>query len=145
MAGGLGTRMRSERPKVLHELCGRPMLAWVVAAAREAGANDVVCVVSPGVADEIARLLPDVRVTVQEPAHGTGHAVEVGLAALPATPDEVLVLSGDTPAVPASAIRAVVAARREAGAAGALTTMLVPPPSPYGRVLRDAAGDVRGI
>ena len=145
MAGGLGTRMRSERPKVLFELCGRPMLAWVVEAARDGGADEVVCVVSPGVADAVRELLPGVVVAVQEPAHGTGHAVETGLAALDHTPDEVLVLSGDTPAIPTESIRRVVEARRAAGAAGALATMRVPPPSPYGRVLRDAAGDVTGI
>ena len=82
MAGGLGTRMRSQKPKVLHDLCGLPMLAWVVAAAAQAGADDVVAVVSPSIADEVAAAFPGVQVAIQDPANGTGHAVEVGLAAL---------------------------------------------------------------
>ena len=84
MAGGLGTRMRSPLPKVLHELCGLPMLAWVARAAREAGADDVVVVAGPETAEPIAAALPDVRVVVQSPANGTGHAVMVGLEAVPA-------------------------------------------------------------
>ena len=72
MAGGLGTRMRSPLPKVLHELCGLPMLAWVARAAREAGADDVVVVAGPETAEPIAAALPDVRVVVQSPANGTG-------------------------------------------------------------------------
>ena len=55
MAGGLGTRMRSPLPKVLHELCGLPMLAWVVRAAREAGADDVVVVAGPETAERDRR------------------------------------------------------------------------------------------
>ena len=78
MAGGLGTRMRSPLPKVLHELCGLPMLAWVVRAAREAGADDVVVVAGPETAEAIAAALPDCRVVVQSPANGTGDAVRVG-------------------------------------------------------------------
>ena len=64
MAGGLGTRMRSPKPKVLHDLCGAPMLAWVVAAALEAGSDDVVVVVSPAIADAVAAAFPDVQIAV---------------------------------------------------------------------------------
>jgi len=60
MAGGLGTRMRSAVPKVLHELCGRPMLEWVVEAAREAGSDAVVAVVSPSIAEAVHARLPGV-------------------------------------------------------------------------------------
>jgi bifunctional UDP-N-acetylglucosamine pyrophosphorylase/glucosamine-1-phosphate N-acetyltransferase len=136
MAGGLGTRMRSPKPKVLHDLCGAPMLAWVVAAAREAGSDDVVVVVSSAIADEVAAAFPDVQVAVQQPANGTGHAVEVGLEALAGRAEHVLVLSGDTPAIRAETVRAVREAGEQDGVDGALATARVPPPHAYGRVVR---------
>jgi bifunctional UDP-N-acetylglucosamine pyrophosphorylase / glucosamine-1-phosphate N-acetyltransferase len=138
MAGGLGTRMRSPRPKVLHDLCGAPMLAWVVAAARDAGADDVVVVVSPTIADEIAAAFPDVQIAVQSPANGTGHAVEVGLAVLGGRSDHVLILSGDTPAIRAETVRAVREAGSGPGVDGALAIAQVEPPHAYGRVIRSA-------
>jgi bifunctional UDP-N-acetylglucosamine pyrophosphorylase/glucosamine-1-phosphate N-acetyltransferase len=139
MAGGLGTRMRSQKPKVLHDLCGAPMLAWVVAAALEAGSDDVVVVVSPAIADAVAAAFPDVQIAMQEPANGTGHAVEVGLDALAGRAEHVLVLSGDTPAIRAETVRAVREAGAQDGVEGALAIASVPPPHAYGRVLRDGA------
>ena len=139
MAGGLGTRMRSQKPKVLHDLCGLPMLAWVVAAAEQAGADDVVAVVSPSIADEVAAAFPGVQVAIQDPANGTGHAVEVGLAALAGRAEQVLVLSGDTPAIRAETVRAVREAGSTGGVAGALAVAQVAPPHAYGRVVRSGA------
>ena len=138
MAGGMGTRMRSPLPKVLHELCGLPMLAWVVRAAREAGADDVIVVAGPQTAEPIAATLPDVRVVVQSPANGTGHAVMVGMEAVPATSELVVVLSGDTPLIePATVQRAIAACTGDAG--GALVSARLAPPHAYGRIVRDGA------
>jgi bifunctional UDP-N-acetylglucosamine pyrophosphorylase/glucosamine-1-phosphate N-acetyltransferase len=139
MAGGLGTRMRSPKPKVLHDLCGAPMLAWVVAAALEAGSDDVVVVVSASIADAVSAAFPEVRIAVQEPANGTGHAVEVGLAALAGRAEHVLVLSGDTPAIRAETVRAVREAAAQEGVEGALAIADVAPPHAYGRVVRDGS------
>src|SRR5215212_1176491 len=136
MAGGLGTRMRSPLPKVLHELCGEPMLAWVARAAREAGADDVIVVAGPETAEPIAAALPDVRVVVQSPANGTGHAVMVGLEAVPASADLVVVLSGDTPLIEAETIRRTIAAC-SGDAGGALVSARLAPPHAYGRIVRD--------
>ena len=136
MAGGLGTRMRSPLPKVLHELCGLPMLAWVVQAAREAGADDVVVVAGPEMAGPISSALPGVRVVVQSPANGTGHAVMVGLAAVPADAERVVVLSGDTPLIDPETIRSVIDAR-SGGAGGALVSARLAPPHAYGRIVRE--------
>src|ERR1700733_9332651 len=110
MAGGMGTRMRSPLPKVLHELCGLPMLAWVARAAREAGAEDVVVVAGPETAEAIAAALPDWRVVVQSAADRTGDAVRVGMEAVPASAERVVVLSGDTPLIEAETVRRVIAA-----------------------------------
>ena len=136
MAGGMGTRMRSPQPKVLHELCGLPMLAWVARAAREAGTEDVVVVAGPETAEPIAAALPDVRVVVQSPANGTGHAVTVGLEAVPASAERVVVLSGDTPLIEADTIRRAIAACAD-GVGGALVSARLAPPHAYGRIVRD--------
>jgi bifunctional UDP-N-acetylglucosamine pyrophosphorylase / glucosamine-1-phosphate N-acetyltransferase len=136
MAGGLGTRMRSPLPKVLHELCGLPMLAWVARAAREAGADDIVIVAGPETAEPIAAALPDARVVVQSPANGTGHAVMVGLEAVPAGAERVVVLSGDTPLIDSETIRRAIAAC-DGGAGGALVSARLAPPHAYGRIVRD--------
>jgi bifunctional UDP-N-acetylglucosamine pyrophosphorylase/glucosamine-1-phosphate N-acetyltransferase len=136
MAGGMGTRMRSPLPKVLHELCGLPMLAWVARAARAAGAEDVVVVTSPETAEAIAAALPEVRVAVQSPANGTGHAVMVGLEAVPAASERVVVLSGDTPLIEPGTIRRAIEACSGA-AGGALVSARLAPPHAYGRVVRD--------
>src|SRR3712207_5500831 len=98
MAAGRGTRMLSEIPKVLHPVCGKPMVEWVIDSARAAGAGRVVCVVRPG--DGVAGGLPDgVEVAEQREGEGTGAAV---LAARNVIDDgPVVVLSGDQPLVTA--------------------------------------------
>src|SRR3989442_12426942 len=98
MAAGHGTRMRSSLPKVLHPVCGRPMLAWVIAAAREAGADPVLCVTRPG--EGVDDALPDGAVPVeQREGEGTGAAV---LAAADRIDPEatLVILSGAPPPVP---------------------------------------------
>lgn len=136
MAGGLGTRMRSALPKVLHELCGLSMLAWVERAARAAGADDVVVVAGPETAEAIGAALPGVRVVVQSPANGTGDAVRVGLEAVPADAERVVVLSGDTPLIDPETVRRAIAACVD-GVGGALVSARLAPPHAYGRVVRD--------
>ena len=113
MAAGQGTRMRSALPKVLHELCGRPMVAWPVRAAQEAGAQRVVVVGSPGI--DLAPALPDgVQTAVQPVADGTGGAVLAALAQTVAGAP-VVVLSGDVPLVSAQAISELVAGHAASG------------------------------
>jgi bifunctional UDP-N-acetylglucosamine pyrophosphorylase/glucosamine-1-phosphate N-acetyltransferase len=143
MAAGQGTRMKSATPKVLHEICGRPMVAWPVIAAQEAGAERVVVVGSPNV--DLAAALPEgTRTATQPRPDGTGGAV---LAALPETQPglPVVVLSGDVPLVSASAIDELVAAHREANAAATMATTILADPSGYGRVVRDAVGHVERV
>ena len=116
MAAGHGTRMRSELPKVLHPVCGKPMVGWVIDAAREAGAEEVVCVTRPG--EGVDEGLPeDVTVAEQTEGEGTGAAV---LAARGQVPDgrPLAVLSGDHPLVAAEVIAGLVATHAEADADG---------------------------
>jgi bifunctional UDP-N-acetylglucosamine pyrophosphorylase/glucosamine-1-phosphate N-acetyltransferase len=143
MAAGQGTRMRSATPKVLHELCGRPMVAWPVRAALEAGADNVVVVTSPDI--DLGEALPEgTHTAVQPVADGTGGAV---LAALPqTTPGQpVVVLSGDVPLVSAQAIQALVDAHTSADAAATMVTTDLDDPTGYGRVVRDAQGHVERV
>jgi bifunctional UDP-N-acetylglucosamine pyrophosphorylase/glucosamine-1-phosphate N-acetyltransferase len=145
MAGGLGTRMRSKQPKVLHDLCGRPMLDWVVTAARRSGADDVVAVVSPEIAAAVATAVPGVRLAVQDQPLGTADAVRTGLAAISNGASEIIVLSGDTPTIHPRTVRAVVDARRGRSAEVALVTTRAQPPHAYGRVVRRPDGSVARI
>ncbi|MGI8845628.1 MAG: bifunctional UDP-N-acetylglucosamine diphosphorylase/glucosamine-1-phosphate N-acetyltransferase GlmU [Thermoleophilaceae bacterium] len=143
MAAGRGTRMRSSLPKVLHPVCGKPMVEWVIDAALEAGADEVVCITRPG--DGVAEGLPDnVVVAEQDEGEGTGAAV---LAAREAVGDrgEVVVLSGDVPLQSAELIAALVATHREQQAAATLLTTEDLDPAGYGRVVRAADGSVERI
>ncbi len=143
--------MRSRKPKVLHELCGIPMVLWPVRAALAAGAGRVVVVDSP--ARALAAALPEgVELAVQERPNGTGGAVMAGMSVVAAgagvTTDvapPVLVLSGDVPLLSAEAIAALVQAHRESGAAATMATTILDDPSGYGRVVRDADGAVARV
>ncbi len=142
MAAGKGTRMRSSLPKALHPVCGQPMVAWVVAAARAAGAQEVVCIVRPG--DGVAEGLPDdVTVAEQTDGEGTGSAI---LAAREAAPEgTLLVLSGDHPLIAADLIEGLVAKHAGDQAAATLLTTEKLDPEGYGRIVRGADGAVERI
>ncbi|MDQ6749971.1 MAG: bifunctional UDP-N-acetylglucosamine diphosphorylase/glucosamine-1-phosphate N-acetyltransferase GlmU [Actinomycetota bacterium] len=143
MAAGQGTRMRSATPKVLHDLCGRPLVGWPVAAALEAGAGKVVVVGGPDRA--LAGLLPDdVALVVQDDARGTGDAVRAATAEIvPGAP--VLVLSGDVPLVTAELIRELTEVHVVADAAATMVTMELEDPTGYGRVVRGPEGNVERV
>ena len=147
LAAGQGTRMRSQRPKVLHELCGRPMVLWPVHAALEAGAATVVVVDSPRRALE-AVLPAAVELVVQPRSDGTGGAVVAALAELDSRLDPgatVVVLSGDVPLVGAHAIRELVEAHAQSGAAATIVTTVLEDPRGYGRVVRGPGGAVERV
>ena len=143
MAAGEGTRMRSSIPKVLHPVCGRPLVAWPVLAAREAGADRVAVIVSPD--RDISSALPEGTETVVQPeADGTGGALRAA-ADLIRDAGTVLVLSGDHPLISAEAIGELLATHRDAGAAATITTVELDDPGAYGRVVRDRKGRVKKI
>ncbi len=143
LAAGQGTRMRSELPKMLHPLCGRPLVGWPIAAARAAGADRVVVVDSP--AATLDGHLPEGVIAVVQPEpDGTGGAVRAAAARIEAG-DTVVVLPGDAPLVTAEAIAGLVAAHEAAGAAATMATMVLADPAGYGRVVRDADGSVQRV
>ena len=141
LAAGQGTRMRSKTPKVLHDLCGWPLVRWPVEAARAAGADSVVVVGGPDRAIE-GHLPAGVVLAVQEEARGTGDAV-LAAAAHIERDDVVVVLAGDVPLVTPDAIRALAGAHGQAGAT--MATMILDDPGQYGRVVRDDRGDVERV
>ena len=142
MAAGKGTRMHSETPKVLHRVCGKPLVEWVIDTAREAGAGRVVCVVRPG--DGVAEGLPgDVEVAEQHEGEGTGAAVLAARDLVEAGP--VVVLSGDQPLITPEELGALVQAHVGQGAGATLLTTDGLDPRGYGRIVRDSEGDFERI
>jgi bifunctional UDP-N-acetylglucosamine pyrophosphorylase/glucosamine-1-phosphate N-acetyltransferase len=147
LAAGKGVRMRSEAPKVLSELGGRPLLAWVLDAVRAAGIERIVTVIGYRHADVRARFSEarDVAWVVQEPQLGTGHAVQVTEPALGGFEGEVLVLVGDAPLIGAATLEGLAERQRTTRAACTFLTTHVPSPKGYGRVVRGADGRVTAI
>jgi bifunctional UDP-N-acetylglucosamine pyrophosphorylase / glucosamine-1-phosphate N-acetyltransferase len=143
LAAGRGTRMHSSLPKVLHPLCGKPMIGWVIDAALEAGAARIVCITRPG--DGVAEGLPDgVEVVEQVEGEGTGAAVLAAREHLIGH-EAVVVLSGDHPLVTAEQVAGLVDAHRRAGAAATVLTTEELDPAGYGRVVRGEDGGVERI
>ena len=140
MAGGKGTRMRSALPKVLHPIWGRPLLGWVLAAVRGAGAERVVAVVPPDAAEAVAAVADGADTVVQRDQLGTGDAVRCALPLLEGFDGDVLVVSGDTPLLTDELLRGLVADHAAAGAAATIATFRTAEPGAYGRVIRDAGG-----
>jgi bifunctional UDP-N-acetylglucosamine pyrophosphorylase/glucosamine-1-phosphate N-acetyltransferase len=143
MAAGHGTRMYSSVPKVLHPVCGVPMLNWVVEAAQGAGADRIVCITRPG--SGVAEALPSGAEAVdQHDGEGTGSAVLAARAAIDKS-DRVIVLSGDVPLIAPSTIAALVAEHEQKQAAATVLTTEDLDPTSYGRVVRDERGSVERI
>jgi len=143
MAAGQGTRMRSDLPKVLHPVCGRPMIEWPIRAARAAGVDRVAVILSPD--RDLGEHLPgEVEVVYQPESDGTGGAVRAAIAAVRES-EEVIVLSGDVPLVSAEVIGDLLAAHRRAAAAATVMTAILEDPGSYGRVVRAPDGAVERI
>lgn len=149
LAAGEGTRMKSARPKVLHAIGGRSLLGHAVAAARAVEPGHLAVVVRHAreqVAAHVAQIAPDAVIADQDDVKGTGRAAECGLQALPAgLTGTVLVTYGDVPLLEAESLRAMVVAHEEGGCAVSVITAHIEDPTGYGRVVRDADGQVAAI
>ncbi len=152
MAAGLGTRMKSDTPKVLHKVAGRPMLHWVVTAARAAGAERVVAIL--GHKHEQVKAALDasfgvgvVDIALQPEPRGTGHAVQCALPAVDKESDDriVVILTGDAPLLASERIAELVAAAHASPAGMALLSTVPDRDMPYGRLVRDGAGVLEKI
>jgi bifunctional UDP-N-acetylglucosamine pyrophosphorylase/glucosamine-1-phosphate N-acetyltransferase len=143
LAAGHGTRMRSATPKMLHEICGRPMVQWPILAAREAGAGRVVVVGGPDGALDGA--LPEgVELAVQREARGTGDAVRAAAASIDGAAP-VVVINGDVPLITPQLISALAEEHQRSGAAATLATIELDDPTGYGRVVRGPDGGIEHV
>lgn len=147
LAAGQGTRMKTSIPKVLQPMCGRSLLEHAIAAARGLDPSHLVVVVRherDKVAAHALAFDPDVVVADQDDVKGTGRAVWCALRELPADLEgPVLVMAGDTPLLSADVLAGLLAEHE--GSAVTVLTASVPDAAGYGRILRDEAGEIRGI
>lgn len=145
LAAGAGTRMRSTLPKMLHEVCGRPMVAWAVKTARDLDARDIVVVTGHGAAQvEAALASSGVRFVRQDQQLGTGHAFLLGAAELQGDAD-VLVLYGDSPMLSVETLNAMRVAHLQQHNALTVLSSELPDASGYGRIVRGEGGQVLRI
>jgi bifunctional UDP-N-acetylglucosamine pyrophosphorylase/glucosamine-1-phosphate N-acetyltransferase len=143
MAAGEGTRMRSAIPKVMHEICGRPMVVWPILAAQQAGAGRICVIVSPD--RDLSAALPNGTETIVQPqADGTGGALRAAVDVVRGS-DTVLILSGDHPLISAQIVDELVATHRDADAAATVMTTEMDDPGSYGRIVRGSDGDIERI
>lgn len=148
LAAGQGTRMRSAKPKVLHEIAGLPMVAHVLRAAQALEPERLAVVVRherEAVAAAVLEHAPEAVVVDQDEVPGTGRALEVAVTALDGFDGDVLVLSGDVPLVDAAVLDPLLELHRAGDATATLVTAVPADPTGYGRVLRDSEGLVDRI
>ena len=146
MAAGLGTRMRSRRPKHLHPLLGRRLVDWAIDAVRPLAPAPFVVVCSHETREALAASLPDeIEIVVQDEPKGTGDAVAAAREELAGFDGDLLVVPGDSPLVTTDALRRLVDEHRRDGADATILTIEPREPLPYGRIGRDETGAVRAI
>jgi bifunctional UDP-N-acetylglucosamine pyrophosphorylase / glucosamine-1-phosphate N-acetyltransferase len=152
LAAGEGTRMKSKTMKVLHPICGRSLIGHVIVASQALDPERLVAVVGnqrEQVEPHILEQVPDALVAVQETQDGTGHAVRVAVEALQGssgTPEgTVVVMFGDTPLLEGETVAGLVADHSGSGRALTILTAEVDDPFGYGRIIRDASGEVTAI
>ncbi|MEA9987077.1 MULTISPECIES: bifunctional UDP-N-acetylglucosamine diphosphorylase/glucosamine-1-phosphate N-acetyltransferase GlmU [Subtercola] len=146
LAAGQGTRMKSETPKLLHELAGVPIVSHVLGTARELDAFYTVTVVRherDRLVEVISEHMPGGLIVDQDETPGTGRAVEQAVAALPADFDgDVLVINGDTPLLDVATLSGLIAEHRRSLASATLLSAYLDDPSGYGRIVRSGADSV---
>jgi UDP-N-acetylglucosamine diphosphorylase/glucosamine-1-phosphate N-acetyltransferase len=139
LAAGKGTRMESDLAKVLHPLCGRPLLAWVLETARVLEPQRVVAVVghqAEAVMEAVRPNYPTTEFALQSEMLGTGHAVQQAESVLRDFDGDIIVTCGDAPLISAETFRALAQSRRDAGAAASMLVSTLDDPGSYGRVIR---------
>ncbi len=147
LAAGLGTRMQSDRAKVLHEVSGQPMILHVMATARRVAGGRIVVVVGHQ-ADIVRRVVSqrfDTVFAVQTRQLGTGHAVACALPHLPPEARDVVILYGDVPLLKAATVQRFLEGHRRQGRDLSVLAVELDNPRGYGRLLLDASGEVCGI
>lgn len=147
LAAGLGTRMKSDKAKVLHEICGRPMIDYVMRTAIEVAGRNVVVVIGHQ-AEHVKKAVAQVGEAYfapQEKQLGTGHAVLCALPFIPAAVDQVVILCGDVPLIRAKTIQELVADHNRHNRDVSLLAVSLDQPKGYGRILLNDSGDLTAI
>ncbi len=145
LAAGEGTRMKSKTPKVLHSAAGRTMLEWVMCAAREAELEKCVVVCGRGIEEIQSQFLQSVAYAEQKERKGSGHAVMCAADELAGFSGYTLIIAGDMPLLRGETVRALVKAAQDGNYACTMLTARLERPYGYGRILRNAVGDVQAI
>ncbi|MHC5108288.1 MAG: NTP transferase domain-containing protein [Planctomycetota bacterium] len=147
LAAGKSTRMQSELPKVLHQVCGRPMLGYVISACRLAGVDKLIVVVGHGKSQvqEAFSSERDITWVEQLEQNGTGHAVQCCAEDFEGFEGSIVVVAGDMPLVRRETITALLEKREESGDAMTMATTKLEDPTGYGRIIRDGDGKLAGI
>jgi len=145
LAAGEGTRMKSSLPKVLHQICGKPMVKYVVETAKELNPRGMVAVIGYGAHQVTSHVKDDAEIVIQEQQLGTGHAVRVAESVIGDFDGMLLVLCGDTPLLKSETLRKLIDIHRESKAAATILTAVLKDPVGYGRIIRDKKGLVAGI
>ncbi|OQY05773.1 MAG: hypothetical protein B6I25_05125 [Planctomycetales bacterium 4572_13] len=147
LAAGQSTRMNTKTAKVLHEVCGRPMLEWVLDACRAAGVQKHIVVVGYGKEQIIDRYKDagDVVFVEQNEQKGTGHAVMCCREQLEGFTGQTLILCGDAPLIRTETLNELLEKHGQENAAVTLATAVMLDPSGYGRIIRDGYGNIQGI
>jgi bifunctional UDP-N-acetylglucosamine pyrophosphorylase/glucosamine-1-phosphate N-acetyltransferase len=147
LAAGVSSRMKTDTPKVLHEVCGRPMLAYVLDACRGAGVGKIYVVVGFG-AEQVKKRFEaadDIVWVQQDQQKGTAHAVLCCKEYLNGFDGETLVLCGDGPLIRAQTLRTIIEKHESENSAATLATAVLDDPNGYGRICRDAKGNIEAI
>ena len=147
LAAGLGTRMKSNKAKVLHQVCGRPMVSYVVETARKIAGNDVILVVG-NQADKVRETVSELgafRYAHQEEQLGTGHAVLCALPHIPEHCEEVVILCGDVPLIKADTVMHLVKSHTDEKRDVSVLAVALDDPTGYGRILLDENSRVQAI
>lgn len=145
MAAGMGTRMKSEMPKVIHKVCGKELVKWVIDVSKEAGADKVVSIIGHK-ADMVRSVLDgECEFALQAEQKGTGHAVMQAEKYIKETQGCVVILNGDIPLVTADTIKAAVEYHKEKGYQATVITAVFDDATGYGRIVRDSDGNVTKI
>lgn len=140
LAAGKGTRMKSDKPKVMHEVMGLPMVNWVIGTAEQLGAEKIITVIGPDMPD-LAQAAGSHDIIVQRDRTGTGSALKTAMPLLEGFKGNVLVLLGDTPLISCETLKGLIEAADDISVLG----VQLENPSGYGRLLMDSNGNLTAI
>ncbi len=148
LAAGKGTRMKSDKPKVLHEIFNKPLVSWVISACENIGSSENIVIIGhkgEDVRNFISKNHPESVCIEQKEQLGTGHAVSMAKDALSNFDGTVLILCGDTPLITSESLKKFVDFHKSNNAAITVMTSIIDNPTGYGRIIRNAGGNVSEI